>query len=162
MENGNDDWVDDDSTENVEFDAIENRQFLKGKKILLVEDSRTQGKYYRQMLKDLSAEVHVVETGEDALEYIRDKEHHCNAIIMDYFMPGMNGKESASAIRKTGYKSPIIGMTANYDEVNKYEWFVSGCDAILKKPITAEQFIKHLSYSFALSSENDSSLQFEI
>ena len=141
---------------NVDFDAEENLELLHRKKILIIEDCHTQQKLYEHMLKKLSTEVSLVETGDEAVELLKNDQFDYDAIILDYFMPGLNGMETAKALRELGYTAPIIGMTANYDEVDKYKWFIAGCDVILKKPITREQFIKHLSYSFALNHNGQS------
>ncbi len=138
--------------EAIDFDSEENQIYLEGKKILIIDDDQDQQLLYQFILKKLSADVDIVDSGADAIHILQEKHIEYDAIILDYFMPDMNGLETALALRDSGFTSPIIGMSANYEEVDKYGWFVAGCDVILKKPINKEQFVKHLSYCFALGS----------
>jgi CheY-like chemotaxis protein len=138
--------------EEIDFDSEENQVFLVGKKILIIDDCPDQQLLYQFILKKLSKDVDIVDSGAGAINILQKNDVEYDAIILDYFMPDMNGLETAIALRDCGFTSPIIGMSANYEEVDKYGWFVAGCDAILKKPINREQFIKHLSYCFALGS----------
>ena len=50
-------------------------------------------------------------------------------------MPNVDGRESTRLIRQTGYKAPIVALTAFADESNKKECMESGMDFFLAKPI---------------------------
>ena len=65
----------------------------KMKKVLVVDDDQN-------MLQLLYAFYHVImaESGKAALEWLRSQK--VDLILLDYLMPGMNGKETLEEIRK--------------------------------------------------------------
>jgi len=54
---------------------------------------------------------------------------------MDYMMPGMDGLEATRLIRETGYKHPIIALTANVIKGREGIFSENGFDGHLFKPI---------------------------
>jgi CheY-like chemotaxis protein len=60
-------------------------------------------------------------------------------VLMDNLMTNVNGKEATRAIRSSGYKGIIIGLTGYY-EGDEFEAFgACGCDEVITKPLdTAE------------------------
>jgi len=64
---------------------------------LIVDDSKTARLVLRNRLQKLDIDVAMVESGEEALLYLRD--HQPGVIFMDHMMPGMDGFEAVKAIR---------------------------------------------------------------
>lgn len=63
-------------------------------------------------------------------------------VILDYFMPEMNGLELQEAILNKAYAHPIIFLTAHADLDMAISAFRRGADDLLKKPVNNEQLLK--------------------
>jgi DNA-binding response OmpR family regulator len=87
--------------------------FLKNKKILLVEDELDIQQYFKETLEFFFHEVYCVSNGEDALEIYH--ENSIDAIFTDYAMPIMDGYELVKEIRKLNKDIPIT-IISNYDD----------------------------------------------
>lgn len=76
---------------------------LKGDRVLVVDDSRTNRMILRKMLESREALVTEAESGERAVELVKDyseKGIPFNLILLDCRMPGMDGFDVATTIRK--------------------------------------------------------------
>jgi len=85
-------------------------------KILIVENSRTTQAAMSVLLESHGYKVHCVRNGRDAITAVQST--HFDLILMDLYMPMMNGYEAASNIRKSKleYQNiPIIALTASTD-----------------------------------------------
>jgi len=61
--------------------------------------------------------------------------------ILDVMLPGMNGFQVASALRKKGSAVPILMLTARDELMDKVRGLDSGADDYLTKPFTAEELL---------------------
>ncbi len=116
-------------------------QFLKGKKILVVDDVKINYILIKGLLRNSGADVVWAEDGFQAVN--RYKKEHPDLILMDYHMPGKNGYETAEEIKKEENSLPIICQTT--DSVlpmldNKNEVF----NDILIKPINKNSLLKKI------------------
>ena len=57
-------------------------------------------------------------------------------MIIDRNLPGMEGSEFVSYLRKSGYDIPVIFLTAKDKEAEIEEGFESGCDDYMCKPFS--------------------------
>jgi DNA-binding response OmpR family regulator len=80
------------------------------KKILVVEDEVNQGLLYEQELSDEGYEVHVANSGDDALALVAD--HSYDLVVLDIGMPGMDGLETLGRMLSLNNKIPVILNTA--------------------------------------------------
>ena len=64
-------------------------------------------------------------------------------ILMDNYMPVMNGIEACKAIRALGDLSIIIGLTGHTLEADKLLFLESGANQLLVKPIATAK-LKHI------------------
>jgi PAS domain S-box-containing protein len=103
------------------------------KRILLVEDNSDHGLLIKTRLKKLdeSFSVSVVETGEDALQYL---EHNTvDLILSDYELPGMNGIEMLQKLRSIGVDIPCVFLTAQGSEQIAIEALRAGASDYFNK-----------------------------
>ena len=120
----------------------------KNKKILVVEDSRTQRTIICRMLKQNGYDIVEASDGYEALGQL-DKEKP-DLILLDVLMPGIDGFKVMSLIKaKPGMKKiPIIMLTAKDNLIDKMRGKVSGINEYLTKPFVHEELIakvdKHL------------------
>ncbi|MEM8887499.1 MAG: ATP-binding protein [Bacteroidota bacterium] len=109
---------------------------LKGMKILLAEDNKTNQIVAQKFLQKWEIEVNIAENGREAVEAWQNKAY--DLILMDIQMPVMKGTEASQLIRKleaeSGNHIPIIGFTAGVipDEVSRI--LEAGMDDWVGKP----------------------------
>ena len=111
-------------------------------RILLVEDNPANQKLATYILQDRG---HLVEIAGDGQEAIYLSERNCyDVVLMDVQMPGMNGLEATTAIRKRengGSRVPIIAMTAHAMRGDRDRCLAAGMDGYLSKPVNAQEMI---------------------
>lgn len=101
------------------------------KRILLVENSRTALAGLTLQLEAAQYIVEGVRLGAEAILKVQEKPYF--AIIMDIFMPQMNGYEAAKHIRDLGIQTPIFALTGSQDPRDKQTCLESGMNAFLPK-----------------------------
>ena len=111
----------------------ENINTLKGKNILVVEDTESNFQLIRVTLLPTGAVVDRAEFGEEALQKISEESQY-DLIIMDIKLPGMNGYEVTRKIREVNNKVPIIANTAFAMIGEEEKALKAGCNAYISKP----------------------------
>lgn len=106
-------------------------------KALIVEDDPTLQLVISGLVNSLGMEVDIVDSGEKAITKSMSNDYHL--ILMDMFMPGMNGDEATKAIRDNGIISIIAAVTGNVDVATKDAFMASGADYVLTKPIDKQK-----------------------
>ena len=104
------------------------------KTALVVDDSKSARLILRKMLTKQNLEAETVETGEEAIEYLR--ETRPDVIFMDHMMPGMNGLETTRVITTNQETAniPVVMFTSKEDDDYLQTAREHGASAILKKP----------------------------
>jgi CheY-like chemotaxis protein len=107
-------------------------------RILAAEDNATNQIVLESLLEPLHPSLTLVANGRQAIEAWR--EGRFDIVLMDMQMPGMDGVQAASEIRKLEAaegrpRTPIIAVTANAmkDQVETY--LAAGLDGHVAKPI---------------------------
>jgi CheY-like chemotaxis protein len=111
----------------------------KKKKFVLVVDNNTRDSFQAGiMLQNFGYNVTTVKTAEEALEFISIAVP--SLVIMELVLPGMNGIDLLSHIRKEPrlVKIPIIVQTSIPDIKIQDRCYEAGCTLYLKKPVDAD------------------------
>lgn len=114
-------------------------------KILLVENSRTARAVLARLLEGEGYEVQTVSTGSEAIDALKSKEY--NLLIMDVFMPEMNGYEATQRIRAlegSKAKTPIVALTASTNERDKRTCLDAGMNDFIIKSENNEDLLNLL------------------
>lgn len=124
---------DDANTDDVE-------SFIKGKKILVVEDNEINLEIETELLEDLGLTVVPAENGQIAVDKMKEaKPGEYLFILMDIQMPVMDGWQATEAIRSFDNPEiadiPIIALSANAFESDKRLSAKNGMNAHLNKPV---------------------------
>lgn len=120
---------------------------LAGRRILIADDSAFNRKAIAAYLRNAAAIVIEVEHGAAVLEQLRAQEG-IHAVIVDLHMPGMDGLETARAIRgarESWSGLPILAMTARSDEPAVAAATAAGMNGFLVKPVDAMLLYETLS-----------------
>ncbi len=116
--------------------------------ILLVEDSDSDRLLFSKYIKQMGYECDCMDSANKLLTRIEVLEP--SIILMDIEMPGINGLEAASIIRKqhpvTREKHIIIALTAHNDDDIMSIVASAGFDDYLQKPITRRELKMKLSH----------------
>ena len=64
-----------------------------------------------------------------------------DCIILDLYMPGLDGLEVLNYLRKTGLKTPVIMITAQDDPTLRDTCLNAGASAFLRKPLQATDLL---------------------
>jgi len=111
------------------------------KKILLVDDVRLLLDIKKRFLASSQVQILTAGDGEEALEVVRQE--HPDLIIMDKYMPKMNGLDCCVAIKadQSIAHIPVIMSTNAAKQADAEEYMRAGCSDILSKPLDAKTFL---------------------
>jgi len=107
--------------------------------VAIVEDDPSMLKGVARLLKANGFGTEGYTSGEAFLE--RAAETKADCLVLDINLGGISGIELHRRLTATGYKLPIIFMTAVESETNLKEAWEAGCVAYLRKPFPARQLI---------------------
>ena len=139
-----------DAVEQQRGDAPMDTEFLRGKRVLLVEDNELNREIATDTLEDMGVVVDEAEDGTVAVEKCRelDLSKPYDFILMDVQMPIMDGYTATAEIRKMPdpYFAgvPIIAMTANVFAEDMKRSEEAGMNAHLGKPIDLPKMVATL------------------
>lgn len=112
-------------------------------KILVAEDVEGNQLLMKLMLSKLGIEVVIAKDGKQAVQEALSQSF--DLIFMDIQMPNMNGYEATRALKKQGYKMPIVALTASSMDGDDRKCIEAGCDGYLTKPIDFRTLTKILA-----------------
>ena len=107
--------------------------------VAIVEDDPSMLKGVARLLKAHGFGTEDYTSAEAFLGHAADTRANC--LVLDINLGGISGIELQRRLAATGYKLPIIFMTAVESEVDHREAREAGCVAYLRKPFPARQLI---------------------
>ena len=122
---------------------------IKGSRILVVDDNQTNRVILSKMISNFDCMADTVEGGAQALEKLKvdsDGKAPYELIVLDMQMPGMDGVETATAIKEDPQinKIPIIILTSMGQRGDASLFESLGCSAYLLKPVKQQQLYNTL------------------
>jgi DNA-binding response OmpR family regulator len=118
---------------------------IKRKRIMVVDDEADLTLFYRMSLEYHGFEVETFNDPRDALSNF--KTAYYDLIILDIKMPGMDGFELYTEIRKKDKKVEICFLTASelyYKEFRMKEYSALDKSLFIRKPIGNEEMLKEI------------------
>lgn len=118
--------------------------------ILLVEDNAADIRLTIEALKEgkITNNLHISEDGEDALDFVFQRNKHKNAvrpdlILLDLNLPKINGKEVLNIIKSTEIlkRIPIIVLSTSSSESDITKSYENHANCYITKPIGFENFM---------------------
>ena len=121
---------------------------LQALNILVVDDNPIEAEHARMVLEEVGIRVDSCTSGQDALrklEIQHARKQPYNMVMMDWNMPGMNGKEtSAEILSLYENECKVVAMTAySWDDIREEARSV-GVDSFLGKPLFASNIMESL------------------
>jgi twitching motility two-component system response regulator PilH len=115
------------------------------KKVLVVDDSKTELMFMTDLLQKKGFSVKTAENAEDAFRRLAEEKP--DLILMDVVMPNLNGFQATRTISKNADTAhiPIILVTTKDQETDKVWGMRQGAKAYVTKPIKEEELIKALN-----------------
>jgi len=128
------------NTEEIEIDY----SLHKGKKILVVDDSKINLKVANNILKPYEFQIVNAESGFEALDLAENGTF--DLILMDIMMPKMNGVECLRRLKEIpGFDIPVVALTADAIEGQDEKYISAGFNDYLSKPIDRYQLNRVLN-----------------
>jgi putative two-component system response regulator len=108
-------------------------------KILIVEDSLTDATMVRFALHSLGHDVNVVETGEDASDWLRRE--NFDVLITDWELPGISGLDLCRTVRSrpASHYTYIVMLTSRDAKRYVIDGLAAGADDYLTKPFDPQE-----------------------
>ena len=131
----------------VQTDKDEQKISFKGKKVLMVDDSKLNLKIGTLLLQEQGMIVDTASNGQMAVDRIREKGVDAyDFVLMDVQMPVMDGYEATSEIRKLpdGDKLKIIAFSANAFEEDREKSLKAGMNGHIAKPLKINELLDEL------------------
>jgi polar amino acid transport system substrate-binding protein len=128
---------------------------LKGSKILLCEDNKTNQEIIIGLLEHSGI---IIDIANDGVEAVKNFENNAyELILMDLQMPNMDGYEATMLIRQKNKDIPIIALTANAMKEDIQRTKEAGMNKHLNKPIEVEKLyatlLQYISKKVAANEE---------
>jgi len=101
-------------------------------RVLLVEDEPRIAGFIAKGLRERAYAVDVARDGEEALYYAGVNEY--DLVILDVMLPIKNGYVVCRELRGSGFRSPILMLTARDAVDDRVAGLDSGADDYLTKP----------------------------
>ena len=120
---------------------------FKGKKVLMVDDSKLNLKVGTLLLQEQGMIVDTAPNGQIAVNMLREKGVDAyDLVLMDVQMPVMDGYETTAVIRKLpgGDKLKIIAFSANAFEEDREKSLAAGMNGHIAKPLKIEELLNEL------------------
>lgn len=108
-------------------------------RVLIAEDEIEIAKALKIMLEHNKYSVDIVHNGADAYTYVTGFNY--DGVILDIMMPGMDGLEVLSKIRKLGITTPVMFLTAKTEIEDRVAGLNAGADDYLVKPFAGDEFV---------------------
>src|SRR5437868_14786814 len=108
-------------------------------RILVVEDEVKVAKALKEGLEDERYEAVIAHTGEDAFFLINTEQF--DIILLDVMLPGRDGLQVLTSLRKNGIGTPVLLLTARDTLEDRVAGLNSGADDYLIKPFAFEELL---------------------
>jgi DNA-binding NtrC family response regulator len=127
-------------------------------RVLLIEDTATLQMVYSANLTSAGYAVDVASNGVEGFELFRNSS--AQVVIMDLFLPDIDGIEAIKSIKQINPQAKIIVITSNGSVTRAVEAMRAGAFDFLVKPFSDERLLAAISSALA-SVENRSDVNLE-
>jgi CheY-like chemotaxis protein len=113
-------------------------EYMPYGKVLVVDDVESNLYVAEGMLIPYGLHIETAKSGAEAIKKIKDGNVY-DIVFMDHMMPVMDGIKATAIIRASGYKQPIVALTANAVSGRSEIFLSNGFDRFISKPIDSRE-----------------------
>ena len=117
--------------------------------ITIVEDDASVREAMENLMKAIGYQTVAFESGEAFLDSSATVETAC--LILDIRMPGMNGLDLQRRLGLSGNRTPIVFVTAHWDDDARRRALQAGAVAFLLKPVSEADLLGAVSVALKSS-----------
>ncbi len=112
--------------------------------VLLIDDDRDARNVFQMIVEHHHLHIAMAENAEDAYKYLSKSTP--DVIVIDIFLPGIDGYQALHHIRKHGLAptSVVIATTAYYTSDTQREVLAGGFNGYLPKPFNPKTLVPYL------------------
>ena len=107
--------------------------------ILIVEDEEVMSELLADNLREENYVVEVAKDGKEGLD--KWKKLEPNLVVLDVMLAHLNGFELCEQMRKLGYNSPVLFLSAKGETQDRIKGLSVGGDDYLPKPFDLNEFL---------------------
>lgn len=135
---------------------MKNFESMRHPEILLVDDTPEHIEFVVSILRENNYRLRIATKGSTALKLL--KQHKPDLILLDVYMPEMNGFEVCKIIKNSSdfYDIPIIFLTASNDEESIKRGFEVGAQDYIAKPFNIHELLARVNTHIKLKQQADS------
>lgn len=128
---------------------------FKGLKVVLADDDNVNRSVTKKLLEKLGCQVSAVSSGFECLSALTHAENPFRVVILDLYMPEMDGFDVAMRIRKFRSRNwpLIIALTASVDENIRQKCIQIGMNGVIRKPVLLQGMADELRRVLQRASE---------
>ena len=125
-------------------------------KVMIVDDSKTDRTIMHKSLEGLGITLIEASDGQEALNILKQGEHHFDAMLIDIEMPRMDGYSLASEIKKYNkYKNlPLIAVTSRSGKADRMRGVESGMVEYITKPYSPDYLMSVVKRNIKFTMES--------
>jgi FixJ family two-component response regulator len=109
-------------------------------RISIVDDDASIREALKSLMRSVRYDVEAFESAEAFLA--SERSHETSCLILDVYLPGMNGFDLQNRLNIEQRGIPVIFITAHADEVSRQRALNAGAIDLLSKPVRREPLFK--------------------
>lgn len=117
---------------------------LEKRTILVVDDNYLIYLHISELLKKYNAKSIYAASGIEAIDIVRSRDD-ISLILLDHYMPGLDGTSVLREIRKFNQDIPVVVQTGQLNDTVHNQFFLDGFNGVLGKPVEENLLIETIS-----------------
>jgi two-component system, cell cycle sensor histidine kinase and response regulator CckA len=118
---------------------------LKDKTVLLIDDEKLVIEIGELMLRRLGHKVFKANSGFEAVKIFEEYQSQIDLVIMDMYMPEMNGQELTDKLRKIDQKIKVLLSSGGLADLEEREILDRGFDGFIRKPYSIDSLSEEMA-----------------
>lgn len=118
-------------------------------RILVVDDDQQCRIVISLLLESMGLEVDTASDGDEAVTKVTDE--YFDLILMDVWMPEMNGYDAVAQMRNEGLTTPMFAITADASDETSQKCMASGFNGVIAKPADKKKLYEIVSRHLPVS-----------
>ena len=119
---------------------------IKEKQIYIVDDDESVCRALKILMVTYGFSVRTFHSAEDFFSAVPNNAPGC--LILDIYLPGLDGWQAQERLLKSGSKRPVIIITTDINGRLKEQAFESGAKGFLQKPIHDHELVCLISRTY--------------